>query len=189
MTSEPMTQSGVAPRRSAWIAVALLIVASSVLFLWRLGDRGLWSTHEARAARIAEAMLETGDWVELRLNPWTPTYQKPPLYYWTVAALARVSGGEVTPLVTRLPAALATIATVLVVYLFGRQLKGHAVGLIAAGAFMAAMHLLRASRTANLDSMLVLWTTLAFYFFWWAWRREGGWPAYLPMFGAIALGI
>ncbi|MBN2584712.1 MAG: glycosyltransferase family 39 protein, partial [Planctomycetes bacterium] len=102
---------------------------------------------------------------------------------------ARVSGGEVTPLVARLPAALATILTVLVVYLFGRQLKGHTAGLIAALAVATSLRLLWIGRVANLDSMLLLWTTLAFYLFWRAWRREGSWLAYLPMFGAIALGI
>jgi len=171
------------------MGVALLLLAAAVLFLWRLDGRGLWSTHEARAARIARTMVQTGNWVELHLASDTPTYQKPPLYYWTVAAFAKLNGGEVTPLATRLPAALSAILTVLVVYLLGRELKDHATGMLAGLVMMTCMRVLWVSRVANLDSMLLLWTTLAMYFFLWAWRRGGNWLRYLPMFAAIALGI
>src|SRR5262249_55180684 len=66
-----------------------------LLFFHRLAGRELNSSHEARAAQNAQTILDTGDWGLPRLLDRRPELQKPPLYYWLVAALPRPSGGRV----------------------------------------------------------------------------------------------
>src|SRR5205085_2471973 len=45
----------------------MLLLLCAFLFFYRLGDRDLTSSHEARAAQDAQAILATGDWTLPRL--------------------------------------------------------------------------------------------------------------------------
>src|SRR5262245_54285341 len=75
------------------VAVLILIAVSAFLFLFRLGDRDLWSSHEGRAAQDAQTILEDGNWGLPHLfDRKYVDLQKPPLYYWLVAAVAFVRG-------------------------------------------------------------------------------------------------
>src|SRR5262245_19079380 len=100
------------PRRAAKRVLALaqpftLVVLCWFLFFHRMADRGLWSSHEARAAQDAQTILSDGDWLLPRLFDRKVELQKPPLYYWLVAAAGRLGGGRVDAWAVRLPAALA----------------------------------------------------------------------------------
>jgi 4-amino-4-deoxy-L-arabinose transferase-like glycosyltransferase len=91
--------------------VFLLIVScfsclSWSLFFHRLTERDLWSSHEGRAAQDAQSVLDPGQWGLPRLFDHHVELQKPPLYYWFVAMLARLRGGSVDAFAVRLPAAL-----------------------------------------------------------------------------------
>src|SRR4051812_48843156 len=98
--------------------VAALTLFAGWLFFDRLGDRDLWSSHEARAAQDAARFVADGNWGLLRLFDDQPEYQKPPLYYWLVAAVAWCRGEAVDAWAVRLPAAAAGLLTVLAVYAF-----------------------------------------------------------------------
>src|SRR5690349_13008414 len=58
---------------------SLLIPLCLFLFFHRLGDRDLWSSHEARAAMNAQTILDDGDWLLPHLYDGQPELQKPPL--------------------------------------------------------------------------------------------------------------
>jgi 4-amino-4-deoxy-L-arabinose transferase-like glycosyltransferase len=171
------------------VHVALLLAAALALTLWGLGDRGLWSAHEGRAARVATTMLETGEWIVPQLSPGEPTYQKPPLYYWLVAGSSWLGGGQVSAFTTRLPSALATVMTVLLVYCLARDLRGHRAGLIAGAALLTCARLMWVSRVAVLDPLLMLWITLALCLFWRAYRRKASWAGFLVVGVPLALGV
>src|SRR6266851_7145909 len=66
-----------------------------LLFFHGLADRDLWNSHEARAAMDAQTILDDGDWGLPQLFDGRLELQKPPLYYWLVALLARVGGSPV----------------------------------------------------------------------------------------------
>src|SRR5262249_4603345 len=51
---------GVAPRFAVLLLGALGTLAVSFLFFHRLGERDLWSSHEARAAMDAQSLLDQG---------------------------------------------------------------------------------------------------------------------------------
>ncbi|HJZ59861.1 MAG TPA: glycosyltransferase family 39 protein, partial [Gemmataceae bacterium] len=87
--------------------------------------------------------------------------QKPPGYYWMVAACGWLNGGEVNAFVARLPAALAGLAAVLLVYLYLRREGRPTAALIAALALATAVHFTAISRTARIDVPLTCAVTAA----------------------------
>src|SRR5262245_10078373 len=93
------------------LLLAALALACVFLFGYRLADRDLWSSHEARAAMDAQALCD-GELVP-RLYDGRPEVQKPPLYYYLVAALAQARGGVVDAWAVRLPSALSALGCVL----------------------------------------------------------------------------
>src|SRR5437660_1688130 len=85
-------------RSHAVVWAALLAgVLCALLYFYRLGDRDLASSHEARAAQSAQRILNTGEWALPRLFDGRVEMQKPPLYYWLVALLGALNGGTVDP--------------------------------------------------------------------------------------------
>ena len=63
------------------------------------------SPAEARYALVAREMLESGDWIQPRLNH-VRFYEKPPLTFWGVATSYRLFG--FTEFASRLPSASPT---------------------------------------------------------------------------------
>src|SRR5262249_59608854 len=90
------TPSGPFAIRSLQFAIcsAFLLLLCGILFFHRLADRDLWNSHEGRAAQDAQSVLD-GDWALPRQFDGQPEMQKPPLYYWLVAGVARLGGGPV----------------------------------------------------------------------------------------------
>src|SRR5689334_3072155 len=91
---------------------AFLLPLLGLLFFFQLGARDLVSSHEARAAQNAQRMLDTGEWGLPTLFDGQRDLQKPPGFYWLVAAVGRLNGGHVSPWAARLPAALSAVFAV-----------------------------------------------------------------------------
>jgi len=152
-------------KHSSWRTSACLVITvtafASSLFFDRLGDRDLWSSHEARAAQNAQRFLDDGGWGVLREYDDRPEYQKPPLFYWLVALAAWCRGGTVDALAVRLPAALAALFTVLAVYSFLAARGRPVAACIAAGTLASANHFTWLARTGRIDMPLTLTVTAA----------------------------
>ena len=93
--------------RQGWFAAIAAFLMVGVLFL---GVRPMQVPDEARYGIIPAAMVESGDWLSLRLAGFR-FYEKPPLVYWLTAASISVFGEH--PFAIRLPSALATLVTAL----------------------------------------------------------------------------
>lgn len=138
----------------------------SALFFAQLGHRDLFSSHEARAAQNAQRMLDTGEWGIPVLFDGRADLQKPPLYYWAVAAVGWVNGGVVSEWVVRFPAALAGLVCVLIVSAALRAEGRPTAAFVAAIVLGTANHFTGISRTARIDVPLAcatLASLLAFY--------------------------
>ncbi len=146
--------------KRVFVICALLAIYS--LFFHRLAERDLWSSHEARAGMDAQTILDDGAGGLPRLYDGRLELQKPPLYYWLVAGIAKLRGGEVDAWAVRLPAAGAATLCVLAVGLglgWGRQRL--AAGLMAATVLATAVHFTWLARIGRIDMPLTLSVTLA----------------------------
>jgi len=114
-------------RRAAGLVASVLL--ASALAFHSLDVRALFSPAEARYALIAREMVESGDWIQPRLNH-VRYYEKPPLFYWAVAVADRVLG--INELSARLPSAAAYVGTTAVTYLIALELLGSGAALLAA---------------------------------------------------------
>ncbi|MCE9612774.1 MAG: hypothetical protein K8T26_00770 [Lentisphaerae bacterium] len=78
------------------IVLALLLWGGE--YVWR----DFWEPDEARYAYVAREMRETGQWAVPHRHGVYYAH-KPPLMFWLINAGATITGGEITPLATRLP--------------------------------------------------------------------------------------
>jgi 4-amino-4-deoxy-L-arabinose transferase-like glycosyltransferase len=154
-------------------AQRVILVAAALLFLTGLGGVGLWAPDEPRYAQVAEeARSLAHGWrglVVLHLNGKAYD-QKPPLYYWTAAALGAPLG-RVTEAAARLPSALCGIACVALLLRFGRALVPPRTALLAGALLLTSQEFAHLARRVQLDVMLTAFTTLAM---WAIWRVDRG---------------
>jgi 4-amino-4-deoxy-L-arabinose transferase-like glycosyltransferase len=159
-------------KKSVPFHLCLSVFICGFLLFYRLGDRDLWASHEARAAQNAQRILDDGNWLTPRLFDDQVELQKPPMYYWLVAAAGWLRGGTVDAVAVRLPAALAGLATVLVVYSFHAGRGRPIAGLIAALVLASAQHFTWISRTGRIDVPLTFTVTVAILSLWAGRERE-----------------
>lgn len=165
---------------------ALLILCC--LFLFRLGDRDLVSSHEARAAQNAQTMLDSGRWDLPRLFDGRVEMQKPPLYYWLVALLGFLNGGQVDAWCVRLPAALAATGCVFLVFAFG-VLRGRSLaGWLAAVMLATSLHFTALARTGRIDMPLTFTVALSIVAALQG-LQQRRWQWFLLMYLAVAAGV
>ena len=123
--------------REIWARdLLLLALCAGALFFFGLGNFPLQNPDEGRYAEIPREMVATGDFVTPRLNG-VKYFEKPPLFYWCVAASVKLFGDEEWTL--RAWPAMFALAGVLMTYGAGRALYGRTVGL--AGAVVLATSL------------------------------------------------
>lgn len=146
--------------RAFWVRLAAagaILAAVYLLVFHRLGERGLWSSHEARAGSNAAWYLNNPGWGPALLPDGTPELQKPPLSYWLIAGAARLLGEDRPgPWAIRLPSALAAVGCAGCLAVMG-ALLGHARRGILAGVLLLSMlHFTWLARIARTDMILAL---------------------------------
>lgn len=130
----------------------------------------LQRTNEAMYAYPPIAMLATGDYFVPRYESGN-FLEKPPLAWWIIAASYRFFG--ITVFAERLPAVLASLATVLLLGLWVRRRSGPRAGLFSALVLMFTLQFSVFSRTFAADAFLALGVALAVAALDDACRREG----------------
>ncbi|MFH0907682.1 MAG: glycosyltransferase family 39 protein [bacterium] len=143
-------------RKTALILFAVALVA----IFWRLGERGLNEPDEGRCAGIANEMYRSGDWLTPRLYN-QGHFNKPPLLYWSSAALFHVAGVNETT--ARLPAALAGLATLLLTWLIGRRMFDTDTAFGAGLILLTSPLFFAMSRLIDPNMLLTCWITLAMW--------------------------
>jgi len=172
---------GPRPRWGVAASLALCVVVSAFLAFHELGVRPL-EDPEARYALVGYEMLRSGDWIQPRLNTF-PYYEKPPLLYWAIALSYRAIG--VNEFASRLPCALAYVATTLLVFALAQALLGDSVALFAGLIYATATGPFVFARSTFTDGLLVMWLTLALLGLTRTIRGQTGWAFfYLGMAGA-----
>ena len=143
------------PRRPAHErpALALLLAATAVLYLWNLGASG-WANEFYAAA----AQAGTQDWTALFFGSLDAgnvvTVDKPPAALWLMALFGRVFGFSAWTML--IPQALAGVASVWLLYAAVRRTSGHAAGMLAGAALAATPVAALMFRYNNPDALLTL---------------------------------
>jgi 4-amino-4-deoxy-L-arabinose transferase-like glycosyltransferase len=142
------------PRRGSFLAALLIAV---ILCFTPIFSHGLWSPDEPTGAGIGRAMADSGDWIVPRLNG-EPFLEKPPLYWWTLAAGLRLFG--ISDVAARAPSALIGVLTLLAVWAAGRRLGGARQGLLAVCVLATTMLFLQNATRVTVDPALMFFVAL-----------------------------
>ena len=134
--------------------LALLLMATG------LGLRDPWPADEPRFALVAQDMLRSGDWLFPRVGGDLYA-DKPPLYFWLMAASMAVTGSMRVGFL--LPSLLAGIGTTLLVYDLLRRARGREVALAGAFMLLITFQFVWQARQAQIDAVLCFITTLSLY--------------------------
>jgi len=82
-------------RRHPVLIVVALVILQQVFTFW---SRDLWWSDEVRQANVLQNLIEHGDWIALQLNG-APYPDKPPLYFWLLAALSWLFASDQPPVI------------------------------------------------------------------------------------------
>ncbi len=163
----------------------MLVVVALAAFGLDLGHPALWDPGEGRYAQTVREMMTSGRWLVPTLNG-APYLDKPPAFFWMVAASFQLFGMH--EWAARLPAALAALATLAATVRFAWGRLGPAAA-IGAGIILAtAGQFVVLGRSVRMDMVLTMLLTLALFRAYALWKGDGTdhtWPVYL----LLALGL
>ena len=144
----------------------ILIVLTVTIYIATAARPSLLDDADSSHAMAAQAMLERGDWAVLHMNgiAWL---EKPPVHYWLVAASFALLGENA--FATRLPAALAVMGLVLLVYSFGCRFFGNRAGFYAALVMCTSVGTFIFTRVMIPEAIYAFEFTAIFYLFLRAW--------------------
>jgi 4-amino-4-deoxy-L-arabinose transferase-like glycosyltransferase len=140
------------------LEIAVLVAVALIALVFRLGSIGLVDADEPRYSESAREMLDRSDLLVPHLNG-EPRLNKPALIYWAIAASQAAFG--VNEWASRLPSALAALATALVVHRFARRRGGPDAALLSAFVFVTSPIVVMIGRLAIPDMLLTLFETIA----------------------------
>ena len=193
MDRQETADPGPVSRRRLTLTIVAILLGGWFLYGWQIAQRGLWSSHEGRAAQDAQAILDDGDWLVPHLFTGEPELQKPPLYYWMVACFGWLNHGHVDATSVRMPALLAGLAGLVVVFSLGRRMWDLETGLWATGILALSTRYAWLARVGRIDMPLCLIVTSSLALFWLtvAPKKAGSTEplATLPRFVYVLLGL
>lgn len=149
-------------------------------------NRGLWTPDEPREAEISREMA-----LNLSVIPTLNGerfIEKPPLYYWTVAALFRVTGGA-SVLAARAVSVAAAAATLAILVIWGSAAHSRAVGWLSALMLATCVQFLVSAHWVLIDPLLMLTTTLAAWAAWQLLARRDSGALRLLLYGSLILAL
>lgn len=168
-----------------WLFAAAIAVLT--IRLISLGFYPLYDTTEARYGEIARLMLETGNWVTPQFDYDIPFWGKPPFQTWISAASFSLFG--INEFAARLPHFLCSIATLLMVYSFVKEVANKKRAVYSAIIMISSIGFTVTAGTVMTDSALLMATTLAMISFWRCYQQHNSKINGLLFFAALSLGM
>ena len=136
------------------IHVAALLILSYIFLFHGIGDYSLKEPDEGRYAEIPLEMVEGGDWVVPHLDH-VRYFEKPPLFYWTVAVSYTIFG--VNEWSFRFPNALSAFACIMILYCVLRRWFPEEVAFISSVILLSSFGFFAMARIVTLDMFFTLW--------------------------------
>ncbi len=156
-----------------YLVTFLLVGLATAMIFPQLGKNALIDWDESIYAQVAKNIARFRDPITLRWHLEKYWFEKPPLYFWFTAALYLVH--EVSEFSARFWSALSGVLGVVLVYFFGRDLAGRAVGLASALTLLSTVHWLFQSRNGTLDVMAATCIVATLWLFYRARTRLRDW--------------
>jgi 4-amino-4-deoxy-L-arabinose transferase-like glycosyltransferase len=167
--------------------LAALLPPLALVLLALLGcNRGLWTPDEPREAEISREMALTPGVIPT-LNG-ERFIEKPPLYYWTVAAVFRLTGGA-SVAGARAVSVAAALATLALLAAWGSSAHSRAAGWLAALMLASSAQFLVSSHWVLIDPLLMLTTTLAAWAGWALLARGDSRRLLAVFYGSLGLAL
>ncbi|MDR1701870.1 MAG: glycosyltransferase family 39 protein, partial [Sporomusaceae bacterium] len=134
----------------------LLAIFAAIIIFTNLGSIPLLDPDEPVYGQTPKEMIATGDYVSPRIygDYW---YDKPPMYYWLVAASYKIFG--LSEFAARFPAALFAVLGLLVVYVSARKLFNERVAFSSALILLTSLEYIYLSKAAVTDMTLCFFLT------------------------------
>lgn len=138
--------------------LCVVIAISALVIFFDLGIIPLLDPDEPVYAETPKEMLQYGDFLSPRIygEYW---YDKPPLYYWLVAAAFKLLG--IHEFAARLPSALLAIGCVAAVYVVNRRCFGELAGIFGALILTTSVEFFYLAKAAVTDMTLTLCLTVS----------------------------
>ena len=171
-----------------WLALALGVF----VYLYNIGsEHAATNPDEHLYLQITRMTAEGGEWLPLKNRQVAERNTKPPALFWQ-GVVATDWGRHWELWRVRLPVAIYTLATALLVLLLARKLSGSTnTGILAALAFLAFFSTYRYGRVALTSAPEAFWFFLPFCIL--LWRGPGrmapGWPLALAFGLMVGVGL
>ncbi len=182
---ENITFQASLPRKVPFLALGAAVLAlAALLYFVRLGATPLRVNAEIRTFEITQHMLETGE-EAIPVFRGETRFNKPPLYYWSVVALSRLTDHfDLT--IHRLPTAVCALGVLALVFVWGGLLNRPQEALLAAAMLAVTYLFVVQARRGTFEMMLAFFSHLSLLCFYLSARRRSALLAYL---GSIFWGL
>jgi Dolichyl-phosphate-mannose-protein mannosyltransferase len=169
--------------RSAIFHVILLIALCGVLYFPFLGSVPFFDKGEPREALAVQDIVQRGEWL-VPLKRATDIPSKPPLFHWSAASVARVTG-SLNEATIRFPSALYATLGVLLIYWLGRKIFDAKTALLGAAILATMMIYQDQALSARVDMTLCFFVTLNLVLFYSLYRGFLTNPIWFYVFYAL----
>ena len=170
-------------RSSLVLHLLLLTGLCGVLYFPYLGNTPFFDKGEPREALAVQDIVQRGEWL-FPLKRATAIPSKPPLFHWSAALTAQITG-KLDEATIRFPSALYATLGVLFVYLFGRQLFGSEVGLLGGAVLATTLIYGNQALSARVDMTLSFFVTASLVVFYALYRGFLIHPVWYFLFYAL----
>jgi len=169
--------------RSAIFHVILLIALCGVLYFPFLGSVPFFDKGEPREALAVQDIVQRGEWL-VPLKRATDIPSKPPLFHWSAALVARITG-SLNEATIRFPSALYATLGVLLIYWLGRKIFDAKTALLGAAILGTMMIYQDQALSARVDMTLCFFVTMNLVLFYSLYRGFLTKPIWFYVFYAL----
>lgn len=162
------------PGKSRWFSRELLVVVwCATLLSLPWVERPFHTRGEAREALVAQAMIDTGDWISPSAYDGSVP-SKPPFAHWLIS-LCSLPGGEVTEATSRLPSVLGLIIFSIFFFRFLARRTSEQEALGVSLIVLTSFEWFRSGVTCRVDTILAVSIAgcLLALFSWWEKKYRG----------------
>lgn len=159
---QPYTDQRPAVRRKVYEPIALALLTIAIFVGASFAPPALLDDADSTHAEVAREMVQTGDWISLRMDG-IHYYEKDPLMYWMMAASFELFG--VNEFAARLPIALSALLAVLGVWALGARMFGRRAGFYSGLVFGTCVGSFLFTRILIPDMLVAALVTWSLFFF------------------------